>query len=497
MSRDRDPDAQAASGRAVGNDSATAGGDSVGDGDRPANDPLVVVEDLERHYPIRSGLLRRRTGAVRAVDGVSFEIGRGEALGLIGESGSGKSTVAETLLRLDEPTGGTVRFDGTLVAGGDRDGNAAGDAGDAGADSEALSELRRRTAMVFQDPSSSLDPRMTVGESAAEPLSVRGVARGRRRERVATLFDRVGLSPDHRDRYPHELSGGQKRRVSIARALALDPEFVVLDEPTAALDVSVQAEILGLLEDLRTSFDLSMLFISHDVSVIREACDRVAVMYAGEVVETGPTAAVLDDPAHPYTRALSAAVPTPDPRAGRPENVLSGAVPDPADPPDGCRFHTRCPEVIPPEGSGLTSEEYGAVIDFRVALADGAIDPDGLRDPADGDDETALADALRAEYDLPDPDGEAGRALDDAVARAAAGDAADAASLLRESFESVCVRESPRRTPVGDAGDDRGYDDGRDGDNDDDERDRRVGDDGGDVTAATRPRTSACHLRNG
>ncbi|QZP37140.1 oligopeptide/dipeptide ABC transporter ATP-binding protein [Halobaculum magnesiiphilum] len=403
----------------------TAGGAGVAGG--PDREPLVVVDGLEKHYPVRSGVLRRRTGSVRAVDGVSFEIGRGEALGLIGESGSGKSTVAETLLHLQEPTGGTVRFDGTPV----------GDGGD------GVEELRRRTAMVFQDPSSSLDPRLTAGESAAEPLRVRGVARRRRRERVATLFERVGLSADHRDRYPHELSGGQKRRVGIARALALDPAFVVLDEPTAALDVSVQAEILDLLGELREAFDLSLLFISHDVSVVRRACDRVAVMYAGELVEAGPTAAVLDDPAHPYTRALAAAVPTPDPRAGRPEGSLSGAVPDPADPPDSCRFHTRCPEVIPPDGSGLTSAEYGAVIDLRVDLAAGDVDLDHLGERADGTDPDSLARALRAEYDLPDPDGDAGRALAAAVDDAVAGDDAAAADRIREAFGSPCVRDHP------------------------------------------------------
>ncbi len=352
----------------------------------------MAVEGLEKHYPVRSGLLRRRTGAVRAVDGVSFEVGRGEALGLVGESGCGKSTVAETLLRLEEPTGGTVRFDGTEVSGD--------------VDDATIDDLRRRTATVFQDPADSLDPRMPVGESAAEPLAVRGVARDRRRDRVATLFERVGLSPDLRDRYPHELSGGQKRRVTVARSLALDPEFVVLDEPTAALDVSVQAAILDLLAELRGRFGLSLLLISHDMSVVREACDRVAVMYAGEIVETGPTAAVLDDPAHPYTRALAAAVPTPDPRAGRPENTLSGAVPDPSDPPDGCRFHTRCPEVIPPAGSALSSEEFAAVVDFRTALADGTADVGGSRSADAGDGRER---ALREAYGLPDPGGEEGR----------------------------------------------------------------------------------------
>ncbi|WP_277553803.1 ABC transporter ATP-binding protein [Halobaculum limi] len=388
------------------------------------DEPLVVVEDLTRHYPVRSGVLGRQTGSIRAVDGVSFTVDRGEALGLVGESGCGKSTVAETLVHLDDPTSGTVRFDGQTVTG----------------NPDALADLRRRTATVFQDPADSLDPRMPVGESAAEPLAVHGVARERRRERVKTLFERVGLSADHRERYPHELSGGQQRRVSVARALALDPEFLVLDEPTAALDVSVQAEILALLDDLRAAFDLSMLFISHDMSVIRRACDRVAVMYAGELVETGPTAAVLDDPDHPYTRALTAAVPTPDPRAGRPEHTLTGAVPDLADPPDGCRFHTRCPEVIPPEGTDLTSEEYAAVIAFREAVADDVVAVERRGGDTDG-----TAAAIREEYDLPDPDGEAGDALSTAVEAAADGDTDRALAALRGSFDSVCVRESPER----------------------------------------------------
>ncbi|MFB6244203.1 MAG: ABC transporter ATP-binding protein, partial [Halobaculum sp.] len=329
------------------------------------SEPLLSVRGLERHYPVTAGWLRREQGAIRAVDGIDLDVYAGEAVGLIGESGCGKSTAAACLLALEEPTAGEVTFDGQRVTG-----------------REDLTAFRRRTAMVFQDPTESLDPRMTVGESAAEPLDVAGVPPEPRRERVAELFERVGLSTESTERYPHELSGGQKQRVGLARALALDPEFVVLDEPVSALDASVQAEILALLDDLQSALDLSVVLISHDVSVVRSVCDRVAVMYAGEIVERGPTTAVLDDPQHPYTDALAGAVPTPDPRAGPPTATLSGDVPDPADPPAGCRFHPRCPEVIPPEDTTVSSDTYAALLAFRTALENDAVDPAGLRDLA-------------------------------------------------------------------------------------------------------------------
>ncbi|ESP89149.1 ABC transporter ATP-binding protein [Candidatus Halobonum tyrrellensis] len=419
------------------------------------DDPLLAVEGLERHYPVREGFLRRRVGAVRAVDGVDFAVGRGETLGLVGESGCGKSTAAASVLGLEEPTGGSVRFDGREVT--DLSG-------------EALARFRRRTAMVFQDPNDSLDPRMTVGESAGEPLAVHGVGRERRRAAVADLFDRVGLARETLDRYPHELSGGQKQRVGLARALSLDPEFVVLDEPVSALDVSVQAEILALLADLGREFDLSVLLVSHDVSVVRAACDRVAVMYAGQLVERGATEAVLGAPQHPYTEALAAAVPTPDPRVDRSGATLSGDVPDAADPPDGCRFHPRCPAVLAPDGTDLTSEEYRAVLDFRAALDAGAVDPERVRGraggataavedgDASGDGGTAgggstLRGALRAEYGLPAELGDeaAEETVAAAVGEAAAGETAAARERLAGAFSSVCERDDPAFRPT-DAG---------------------------------------------
>ncbi|MGI9178016.1 MAG: ABC transporter ATP-binding protein [Pirellulales bacterium] len=307
----------------------------------PAPDPLVVVTDLETHFPIRRGLLRRQVGAVRAVDGVSFSIRRGQTLGLVGESGCGKTTVGRSVLRLVEPTAGTVSIAG-------QDLRPLGGA--------ALRQFRRRMQIVFQDPYGSLNPRMTVRQILEEGLIIHGMgdAAGRM-ERMTAALDRTGMPAFALARYPHEFSGGQRQRIAIARALVLEPDFVVLDEPISALDVSIQAQVMNLLVDLRERLGLTYLFISHDLSAVEYIADEVAVMYLGRIVERAPAATLRLAPLHPYTIALLSAVPSVDVRRRRRRIVLAGDVPSPARPPAGCRFHTRCPlaeavcrEIDPP-----------------------------------------------------------------------------------------------------------------------------------------------------
>jgi oligopeptide transport system ATP-binding protein len=298
---------------------------------RPPSDVLLRVDALTMHFPIYKGILRRRVGAIRALDGVSFDIARGETLGLVGESGCGKSTTGRTILRLYDPTGGRVTFDGTEITrlGG-----------------EALRRMRPRMQMIFQDPQACLNPRMTVGSIVAEPLDEHGAAKGKeKRDRIRELLGAVGLNAKFADRYPHEFSGGQRQRIGIARALALNPDFIVCDEPIAALDVSIQAQVVNLLQDLQARFGLTYLFISHDLSMVRHLADRVAVMYLGKVVELAPRDALYSRPLHPYTQALLSAVPIPQPRLERKREhiILKGDVPSPANPPSGCRFRTRCP----------------------------------------------------------------------------------------------------------------------------------------------------------
>ncbi|MBP1986158.1 ABC transporter ATP-binding protein [Halolamina salifodinae] len=289
-------------------------------------EPLLSVRDLKRHYPVRSGILKRKTGAVQAVDGVSFDLQQGETLAVVGESGCGKSTLAEMVIGLDEPSAGEIEFEGEVIAGG------------------VDKAFRRRVQMVFQDPFSTLNERMTVGRIVAEPLVIHGEREDDRAAYVRDLLKTVGLDPDRDyDAFPHELSGGQRQRVGIARALALDPDLLVLDEPVSALDVSVRAGILELLRDLQAERGLTYLLISHDVSVVRQVADRVAVMYLGEFVELGGLEAVLDDPAHPYTEALLSSVPRVRAEPAPDQRIrLPGSPPDPSDPPSGCRFHPRC-----------------------------------------------------------------------------------------------------------------------------------------------------------
>jgi oligopeptide/dipeptide ABC transporter ATP-binding protein len=291
--------------------------------------PIIAVEGLKKHFPVKKGLLRRTAGHVYAVDGVSFSVGEGETLGLVGESGCGKSTVARTVLRLIEPTSGTIRLNGHDIT---RLGKA------------AMRPHRRQMQIIFQDPFSSLNPRMSAGDIVGEPLQVHGIARGKEQENlVAALFDQVGLRRQQMRSFPHEFSGGQRQRICIARALALNPQLIVGDEPVSALDVSIQAQVINLMMDLQREKNLSYLFIAHDLAVVEHISHRIAIMYLGRIVEYADKETVFKNPLHPYTEALLAAVPVPNPRVKRKKHHLQGDVPSPINPPAGCTFHTRCP----------------------------------------------------------------------------------------------------------------------------------------------------------
>jgi oligopeptide/dipeptide ABC transporter ATP-binding protein len=307
---------------------------------RTRGEALLEVRDLKKHFPITRGFWSRTVGHVKAVDGVSFDILPGEVLGLVGESGCGKTTTGRCVLRLIEPSAGGVKFEGLEILDLDRG---------------EMRRLRRKMQIIFQDPYSSLNPRITVGGMLAEALSIHRIAEGEAAQaRIRELLEVVGLFPEHASRYPHEFSGGQRQRIGIARALSVDPKFIVCDEPVSALDVSVQAQVINLLQDLQKEFDLTFLFIAHDLAVVEHISDRVAVMYLGKLMELADSEELYANPLHPYTRALLSAIPVPEPKARRERITLEGDVPSPANPPSGCPFHPRCPiataecaEVVP------------------------------------------------------------------------------------------------------------------------------------------------------
>ncbi|HEX4012038.1 MAG TPA: dipeptide ABC transporter ATP-binding protein [Solirubrobacteraceae bacterium] len=323
---------------------------------------LIEVRDLVKHFPIKQGIVfQRQVGAVKAVDGVSFEVKQGETMGIVGETGCGKSTTARLLCRLMDPTSGSIVFDGHEVATQKRD---------------DLKALHRDMQMIFQDPYSSLNPRKTIGSIISDPFVIHNLytGDGERKRRVQDLMDRVGLNPEHYNRYPHEFSGGQRQRIGVARAIALEPKLLIADEPVSALDVSIQAQVLNLLRQLQREMGLTLIFIAHDLSVVRHMCDRVAVMYLGKIVEMSPADVLYTTPRHPYTGALLSAVPVPDPTGGkRKRELLSGDVPSPANPPSACRFHTRCPkaqELCSQDEPELSAKRGGGIAACHFPLTD-------------------------------------------------------------------------------------------------------------------------------
>jgi oligopeptide/dipeptide ABC transporter ATP-binding protein len=401
--------------------------------DADSGDSLLRVEGLTKHFASGSGLLSWlsferngdglpvRTGRewVRAVEDVSFAIEPGETLGLVGESGCGKSTLARTVLKLLEPTAGDIYFKGENLA--DLDG-------------EALRRKRRDMQMIFQDPQSSLDPRMKVGPIVEEPMKAHGMLDDEgREERARELLGKVGLDPQHYNRYPHAFSGGQRQRINLARALSVNPDFVVCDEPTSALDASIQAQVLNTMNRLQDEFGLTYLFISHDLSVIRHISDRVAVMYLGEIVELAGKEELYENPQHPYTRALLSSIPVPDPRDTETRGVLQGDVPSPIDPPSGCRFRTRCPELIAPAEFELDDETWADVREF-------------VRHVDRHDFEMVERDALERQFfDGATPGGDAGAVVDEALTLLARDQWDEARAVLVDAFvdPSICATEKP------------------------------------------------------
>ncbi|WP_255169682.1 ABC transporter ATP-binding protein [Natrononativus amylolyticus] len=408
---------------------------------RTVDDPLVEINELKTYYE-EGGFFGATP--VKAVDGVTLEIERGETLGLVGESGCGKTTLGRTLIQLETVTDGEILFDGTNITSLEK---------------EDLKQWRRRTQMVFQDPNSSLNERMTVGSIIREPLDVHEWKTPReRRNRVRNLLETVGLRENHYYRYPHQFSGGQRQRIGIARALALEPEFIILDEPVSALDASVQAKILNLLTDLQDEFDLTYLFIAHDLSVVRHICDRVAVMYLGNVMEVGPTEELFQEPANPYTHSLLSAIPEPDPTVEKDRITLRGTPPSPRHPPRGCPFTTRCPMKIRPDRYRDVDDDLWTRVEmFRNILRERSYVDQSLFDRARellGRDSRmdGVSDLREELFGDRRVDPAIAEHVDHAMSLLENGEEEDARTYLREQFGSVCDRTNPEARDIGSEG---------------------------------------------
>jgi peptide/nickel transport system ATP-binding protein len=412
-------------------------GEGVSD---PSRETILEIRGLKKHFDLGGSFLDKllgERGTVQAVDGVDLNIYEGEILAVVGESGCGKSTLAKTILNLEEPTSGSVNYRGDDITG---------------LEEKEMRSYRKEMQMIFQDPGGSLNPRKTIGTILTTPLKVHGIgdSKEEREEIAKTALEDAGLEASHFNRYPRQFSGGQQQRVGLARALALEPDLLVADEPVSKLDVSVQAQILNRLLDLQSEYNLSMMFIAHDLSVVRHIADRVAVMYLGQVVEVAPVEELFENPQHPYTRSLLSAVPRIDPRAGDDRITLEGSVPTPIDPPSGCRFHTRCPAVIPPESWTHDQTLFKAAFTYRIALGNEEVEVGSIRDRIEVGDREASDDEV-VQYMLEhtysgELDATPSGVLDtlkSATERYVDGERETATEMLREAFSSPCVDENP------------------------------------------------------